>query len=83
MNAEDAPRLTPRQIEALRVIGRSIEMRGVAPTYREVAAALGLASLNRVAELFRALERAGCFTREPRVARAIKLTSRGKYYAAR
>ena len=83
MSAEDAPKLSPRAIDALRVIGRSIEVRGVAPTYREVAAALGFRSTNRVAELFRALERAGCFTREPKVARAIKLTSRGRYYAAR
>ena len=65
--------LTPRQRDALAFLCAEIGREGVAPTVREIAAALNLHSTGRVSLLLRGLEERGFIRRLPGRARAIEV----------
>jgi repressor LexA len=65
--------LTVRQDQAMRAICEHIEEHGWAPTYREIAAAMGWRSTAAAQQLVGVLERKGWLVRLPRAARAIKM----------
>jgi repressor LexA len=67
------PTYTAKQREVLKIIRRSVEERGIAPTLGEIGAELG--GITRVAVLdhLRALERKGAIRRRPRERRAIEI----------
>jgi len=64
--------LTPRQAEAVAFIKANSHLYG--PTVREIAAAMGIASVNGVQGHLAALEKKGVVRRTPGVARGIELT---------
>jgi len=64
--------LTPRQAEAVAFIRANSQLYG--PTIREIAAAMGIASVNGVQGHLAALEKKGVVRRTPGVARGIELT---------
>lgn len=64
--------LTPRQLQCLRAIESFSQSRGYAPSAVEVAANLGVHA-SRASALFDTLARKGWITREPRVARGIRV----------
>jgi repressor LexA len=55
--------LSPRQKEILEFILAAIDQRGVAPTYREIGAALGIGSTNGVSDHIKALIKKGYIER--------------------
>ena len=68
------PILTIRQQEVYDFLKEKILARGYGPTIREIAQAFGFLSPNGVMCHLQALERKGWITRDPMLARAIKLT---------
>lgn len=68
--------LSPRQRELLDFITAAIDQRGVAPSYREIGAALGIGSTNAVSDHIKALIRKGYLERvgEPGQPRSLRLT---------
>lgn len=70
---------TARQMTVLIHVAKSIAARGIAPTVRELCAAIGVRSTNAVSELLRRLEDRGLVTfRGPaQMARRIALTDAG------
>ena len=75
--AERAPtrpkRLTARQAGVLEVILKSLKERNIAPTIREIAAAMRIKSTNGVNDHLRALERKGYIRRARCVSRGIQV----------
>lgn len=67
------PSLTPSQAHLLREIETSLLRRGYVPTLREMAKAMGFASLQSVKDLLAILERKGCIRRVIGRRRAIKV----------
>ena len=65
--------LTHRQRTVLRFIAERIAEYGRPPTVREIAEAMGTVSNNAIQDHLRALERKGCITREPKLARSIRV----------
>jgi repressor LexA len=70
------PLLTTRQKRLLQVIETSMAKRGYVPTLREMAEAMGIASLQGVKDHLAALERKGYLRRFPGRRRAIEMTQR-------
>ena len=68
--------LTARQRALLDVISERVAEHGVAPSYDEMKAALGLASKNGVYRLVIGLEERGYIRRLPNKARAIEVLAR-------
>jgi len=68
--------LTERQARVIRLIQKSIEVRGYPPTLREIGAAMGIRSTNGIVDHLRALERKGYITRDDMAARGIRLTGK-------
>ncbi|MCX6809516.1 MAG: transcriptional repressor LexA [Candidatus Berkelbacteria bacterium] len=66
--------LTKRQTEILNFIKSFIDENDYAPSYREIAKALGLSSVATVAEYINVLEQKGHLTRQSSCARALQLT---------
>jgi SOS-response transcriptional repressor LexA len=64
--------LTRRQAEAVAFIKANSHLYG--PTLREIAAAMGIASVNGVQGHLDALEKKGVLERRPGIARGIQLT---------
>lgn len=64
--------LTRRQVEMLELIRTAIEETGMPPTRAELAAALGVGSVNTVEDHLKALRRKGAITVTPGVARGIR-----------
>jgi repressor LexA len=64
--------LTPRQAEAVEFIRSNSHLYG--PTVREIAAAMGISSVNGVQGHLDALEKKGVLRRKPGIARGIELT---------
>jgi repressor LexA len=64
--------LTPRQAEAVAYIKANSHLYG--PTLREIAAAMGISSVNGVQGHLDALEKKGVLRRKPGIARGIELT---------
>lgn len=71
--ASDRAPLTLRQQEALTLVRKSIDERGVAPTLRELRDAMGVKSDATVHELLRALEAKGYVRRDPQRPRGMTL----------
>jgi repressor LexA len=70
MNETD---LTPRQMEILRLIQRSIQETGMPPTRKEIASELGFRSPNAAEDHLRALARKGVIQLLPGASRGIQL----------
>lgn len=70
--------ITARQLDVLRVIARHIDAHGYAPSMRELASSLSVASLNGVNDHLRALERQGVITTARETARGIRITAAGR-----
>ncbi|RMF52941.1 MAG: MarR family transcriptional regulator, partial [Bacteroidetes bacterium] len=66
-------RLTPRQDETYEFIRTYVRTHRKPPTLQEIAAALGLRSVNAVSKLVRALEQKGYLEREAHAARGLRL----------
>ena len=77
--------VAPRQLEILQVIERSLEARGVPPTYREFIIALGLRRHNRqtIHEHLSRLAAKGMLVRHARATRGITLTDAARRELAR
>ncbi|NNF03702.1 MAG: hypothetical protein HKN17_04470 [Rhodothermales bacterium] len=69
----ERPELTSRQRLALSVIARYIDDRGIAPTYAEIADALGAASATSAVHLVESLEEKGYVRRTPGRARSLRV----------
>lgn len=65
--------LTGQQLNVLRFVEDFLRDRGFPPTLREIAAALGLASINAVRGHLAALERKGYIVRDAEKARSIRV----------
>lgn len=70
---QDRPDLTARQRLALSIIARHIDDRGMAPTYAEIADALGAASATSAVHLVESLEEKGYVRRSPGRARSLRV----------
>lgn len=70
--------VTKRQAEALGVIVEAIEERGIAPTLREICAALGLASTHAASQHLDRLVLKGLITRVPIISRGLQVTALGR-----
>lgn len=68
---------TDRQEAVLRFVAQHHHEQGCPPTLREIGEHLCIRSTNGVNDHVRALERKGYLVRRERLARAIKLTSKG------
>ena len=71
--------LAPRQQQVLEYIAVSLDQRGIPPSFREIADALGIKSTNGVSDHIKALERKGYIKREKggrARARAMRLTEK-------
>lgn len=69
--------LTPRQLEALRVLVELTDAAGgVAPTLEEMACELDMASKSAVSRLLTGIEERGWITRMPGKARAVRILRR-------
>jgi repressor LexA len=71
--------LAPRQREVLEYIAACLDQRGIPPSFREIADALGIRSTNGVSDHIKALERKGYLEREKggrARARAMRLTDK-------
>lgn len=69
------PRLSRCQADVLNEIKRSIRVRGVPPTLREICKVLGLKSTNGASEHLQTLERKGYITRSDGLSRGIRLVA--------
>ena len=69
------PEITPRQREVLDFIRAFSRDRGFAPSHAEIAAGLGLRSVNAASQHVRLLVKKGALTRTPGVARSLRLTA--------
>lgn len=69
----ERPDLTARQRLTLSIIARHIDDRGMAPTYAEIAEALGASSATSAVHLVGALEEKGYIRRTPGRARSLRL----------
>lgn len=67
--------LTQRQNDGLSLIKSKVAESGVAPSFREIAAGLGLRSISGVHRILSALEERGAIRRLPNRARAIEVLS--------
>ncbi len=67
--------LTAKQRELYDFIAATIAETGVAPSFDEMAAAVGLTSKGRIAEILDALVERGCIRRIPNRRRAIEITT--------
>ncbi len=65
--------LTPRQMQILRLIQRSIQETGMPPTRKEIALELGFRSANAAEDHLRALARKGVISLLPGASRGIQL----------
>jgi repressor LexA len=74
----DADGLTVRQRIVLDMIRTAIETRGYPPSMREIGEAVGLTSPSSVAHQLAALEKKGYIRRDPRLPRAMEVTSPGE-----
>lgn len=74
LNRKPAQPLSRRQAEIVRFIGAYHGKHGVAPSYDEMATALGVKSLSTIAEHIANLERKGWITREWQEQRGRALT---------
>lgn len=75
--AEPAVPLTPRQLEAMRVLAELTDLAGgIAPTLAELAVELDTSSKSAVVRLLNAIEERGWITRAPGRARAIIILRR-------
>lgn len=72
--------LTPRQLDVLRIVVRSIDTRGFPPTIREILAELGISPNSRETahEHLARLEANGMLVRHARIARGLSLTEAGR-----
>jgi repressor LexA len=70
------PCLTPQQSRILGHIAGYLDVHGYGPSIREIAQLAGLAAQSVALYHVKALERAGMLTREPHIARSIRLTTR-------
>jgi len=75
MNDPDL-QLTRRQQQVLAALERLHERDGFAPSLRELAAEVGVASASTVLHHVRVLERRGVVERRPHAARTVTTTSR-------
>lgn len=75
--------LTARQTEALQWIASFMRSNGCPPTYREIAAGLGLRSPNSVTWMLRRLERKGVLVLKHGIGRGIRLTGAACAYCGR
>ena len=78
-----AGEVTPRQLEVLRYIARSLADRGFPPTYREFQAELCLTSRQTVHEHLCNLEARGMLIRYRYEARGLKFTDAARELLAR
>lgn len=69
--------LTAKQRELYQFIAATIAEKGVAPTFNEMCAAIGLVSRSSVSQFIGGLEDRGCIRRMPYRARAIELVPQG------
>ncbi len=74
----DVDGLTVRQRIVLDMIRTAIETRGYPPSMREIGDAVGLTSPSSVAHQLAALEKKGYIRRDPRLPRAMEITSPGE-----
>lgn len=74
----DADGLTVRQRIVLDMIRTAIETRGYPPSMREIGEAVGLTSPSSVAHQLAALEKKGYIRRDPRLPRAMEITTPGE-----
>jgi len=70
------PRPTPRLLEVVRAISRLTKRTGYAPTIRELAAELGIASTNGVGDHLDRARRLGLVTWEPGLDRTLRVLAR-------
>jgi repressor LexA len=78
------PSPTKRQLEVLRALDEYSVRNGMAPSVRELAAELGLASTNGANDHLRALERKGLAERRRRnTARSLAVTDLGREWLRR
>ena len=68
--------LPPRQQQILDAIAAHWKAKGYAPSFREIADEVGIASTNGVSDHVKALVRKGLLLHDPRVARSVRLVSR-------
>ena len=72
MNVAVSP--TPRQMDVLRFIAGYLEASGgVAPKYRQIGEACGIAGMGQVSRMLGALEERGCIRRMPGKHQAIEV----------
>lgn len=69
---------SPRQRDLLHAVQAHVEAHGWPPSYAELRAVLGLSSSNAVADLVNACVSKGLLEREPRCARALRITEAGR-----
>jgi SOS-response transcriptional repressor LexA len=69
--------LTSRQRDLLRYIEHSVNIRGFAPSYSEMAVFLGMKSKSSAHKLVAALRERGAITHLPHQARSVALPDRG------
>lgn len=65
------------QVEALRWIADSIEMKKYPPSVREIGNAVGCSSSSTAHNLVKNLKRRGWIEYEPRIARSMRITDSG------
>jgi repressor LexA len=70
-------KLTPRQVEILRFIGRFSDERGFPPTIREIGEAAAITSTSVVNYNLNILERGGYLVRDLKVSRGVRLSDSG------
>lgn len=70
--------ITSRQLEALSFVRATIQDRGYPPTVREIAAHMGISSLNGVSDHLRYLSKKGYLTRDKMRARGLRVTQAGE-----
>ncbi len=69
---------TPRQLELLELIAAFVAANGYPPSYREMAAAMGVTSTNTIACVVDALEARGLLWCARGQSRAMRITELGK-----
>lgn len=69
--------VTGRQLMVLRIIYDSLATRGMPPTLRDVASAMGITSTNGVNDHLKALERKGLLVRSTLLSRSLRITVEG------
>jgi len=66
--------LTRKQLDLFHFIRTYSELHGIAPTFEEMAAAVGLRSKSGIHRLLTGLEQRGWIVREPLLARSIRIS---------